>query len=114
MYKKIIPYFENKRVHLNNYKPLKKRIVLLGTSLILYHPSLYAAEGDMILKDVFTKLEKTLTGGGFRLATLAGGIGGIVVAGYKGNWPVAALCLGLAVTAHAFVDWVKASYTYLI
>lgn len=80
----------------------------------LFNSFSYAADGEMILKDVFEKLEKTLTGGGFRLATLAGGIGGIVVAGYKGNWPIAGLCLGLAVTAHAFVDWVKASYTYLI
>jgi len=114
MYITLIPYLKNKKDYFNIYHALKKPMVLLGSSFIFYHHSLQAAEGDMILKDVFTKLEKTLTGGGFRLATLAGGIGGIVVAGYKGNWPVAGLCLGLAVTAHAFVDWVKASYTYLI
>lgn len=98
--------FRNKLTHL--------KLMAGVTALTLLPSSVDAAEGDMILKDVFTKLEKTLTGGGFRLATLAGGIGGIVVAGYKGNWPMAGLCLGLAVTAHAFVDWVKASYTYLI
>lgn len=96
----------------NHLKHLK---LMTGVAVFnLLHTSAHAADGEMVLKNVFDKIEKTITGGGFRLATLAGGIGGIVVAGYKGNWPVAALCLGLAVTAHAFVDWVKASYTYLI
>ncbi len=87
-------------------------MTLLGISF--YHHTLQAADNDMVLKDVFSKIEKTLTGGGFRLATIAGGLGGIVIAGVKGNWPVAGLFLGLAVTAHAFVDWVKTSYTFLI
>lgn len=96
----------------NHFKHCKA--VAIFTVFNLFHSTSHAADGEMVLKNVFDKIEKTITGGGFRLATLAGGIGGIVVAGYKGNWPVAALCLGLAVTAHAFVDWVKASYTYLI
>ncbi|OJX11916.1 MAG: hypothetical protein BGO77_04640 [Caedibacter sp. 37-49] len=112
MHKTLIPYFKEKRVILNASKVLRRFMSLLGASL--YHQTLQAAENDMVLKDVFTKIEKTLTGGGFRLATIAGGLGGIVIAGVKGNWPVAGLFLGLAVTAHAFVDWVKTSYTYLI
>ena len=112
MYTTLIPYFKEKRDILNIPKVLKKYFSLLGAAL--YHHSLQAAENDMVLKDVFAKIEKTLTGGGFRLATIAGGIGGIVISGVKGNWPVAGLFLGLAVTAHAFVDWVKTSYTFLI
>ncbi|MBN9413746.1 MAG: hypothetical protein J0H12_07515 [Candidatus Paracaedimonas acanthamoebae] len=112
MYNTLIPYFKEKRVTLNIPKALKRSVTLLGISL--YHTTLQAAENDMVLKDVFAKIEKTLTGGGFRLATIAGGLGGIVISGVKGNWPVAGLFLGLAVTAHAFVDWVKASYTFLI
>ncbi|AIL13424.1 hypothetical protein IM40_07855 [Candidatus Paracaedimonas acanthamoebae] len=114
MYTTLIPYFKEKRDLLNISKVLKKHISFLGASYALYCQTLQAAENDMVLKDVFTKIEKTLTGGGFRLATIAGGLGGIVIAGVKGNWPVAGLFLGLAVTAHAFVDWVKTSYTFLI
>ena len=112
MYNPLIPYFKEKGGLLNITRPLKRYFTLLGAAL--YHHSLQAAENDMVLKDVFAKIEKTLTGGGFRLATIAGGLGGIVIAGVKGNWPVAGLFLGLAVTAHAFVDWVKTSYTFLI
>lgn len=114
MYKPLILYFKEKRDLLNILKTFKRALLHLGASIILYQHSLHAADGEMVLKEVFEKLEKTITGGGFRLATLAVGIGGIVIAGAKGNWPLAGLCLGLAVTAHAFVDWVKASYTYLI
>jgi len=114
MYKPLIPYFKEKRDLLNIPKSLKKHITLLGPSAFLLSRSLHAADNDMVLKNVFEKIEKTLTGGGFRLATIAGGLGGIVISGIKGNWPVAGLFLGLAVTAHAFVDWVKASYTFLI
>ncbi len=114
MHKILIPYFKKKKDLLNLPKSFKKHMALLGTAIILYPQFLQAAEGDMVLKDVFGKIEKTLTGGGFRLATIAGGIGGIVIAGVKGNWPVAGLFLGLAVTAHAFVDWVQKSYTFLI
>lgn len=97
---------------LNKLNHMHLAVAVAATSFLC--SSTFAADGDMILKDVFEKLEKTVTGGGFRLATLVGGIGGIDVAGAKGNWPIAGLCLGLAVTAHAFVDWVKASYSFLI